>query len=209
MENFNLTANDISKSFESKKFLFENINFNLINGNSIAITGKNGSGKSTLVKIIAGFITPTAGKINFEISGNHISMENFNQHFGFVAPYLTLYEEFTAIEQIKLFADLKGIKFNEVKANELLETFQLTNNQNKFIKKYSSGMKQRLKFILALYHNPQLLFLDEPFSNLDEMGINIVVEKIKKHLADGGAIVIATNDEREKSLCQNNINLSK
>ncbi|ROL61708.1 ABC transporter ATP-binding protein [Bacteroidetes/Chlorobi group bacterium ChocPot_Mid] len=208
MQNFNLIAQDISKSFESKKFLFEKINFNLSNSNSIAITGKNGSGKSTLVKIIAGFITPTTGEINFNISGNSILMENFNNYFGFVSPYLTLYEEFTALEQIRLFADLKGINFNVNIAHELLDTFQLTNNKNKFVRKYSSGMKQRLKFILALYNNPQLLILDEPFSNLDDSGINIVMEKIIKHLSDGGAIIIATNDEREKSLCENIINLS-
>lgn len=208
MEKFNITAKNISKSFESRKFLFENINFSLSNQDSIAITGKNGSGKSTLIKIIAGFITPTSGEVNFQISGQTILKENFNNYFGFVSPYLTLYEEFTALEEIKLFCDLKGIVFNENIALSLLDSFQILNSKHKFVGKFSSGMKQRLKFVLALYNNPPLLFLDEPFSNLDEAGINIVIENIKNHLSSGTAIIIATNDIREKSLCKEVIALS-
>jgi len=207
MDDFILTANNITKKFERRKSLFENINFTLTNGKSIAITGKNGSGKSTLLKIIAGLLSPTSGDTQFELNEQLISSDRFNDYFGFVAPYLNLYEEFTAPEHIKLNTELKGIEFHKSRASDLLDKFSLSNSNDKYIAKFSSGMKQRLKFILALYNEPPILFLDEPFSNLDESGINIVTDVILEQKSKGGAVIIATNDEREKALCDEIISL--
>ncbi len=207
MDEFSLTANNISKKFDRRKSLFENIHFILSNGKAIAITGKNGSGKSTLLKIIAGLLSASSGDIHFELNKKIIASERFNDYFGFVSPYLNLYEEFTAPEHIKLHTELKGIEFNQSRGEELLERFNLSNSKDKYISKFSSGMKQRLKLILAIYNEPPVLFLDEPYSNLDESGISIVREIIINHKSNGGGIIIATNDEREKALCDEIISL--
>ncbi|MFH1049781.1 MAG: ABC transporter ATP-binding protein [bacterium] len=207
MNEFILQANNISKKFDRRKPLFENINFTLSNGKAIAITGKNGSGKSTLLKITAGLLSLSSGEIKFEIAQKPVLQENFNVYYGFVAPYLNLYEEFTAPEHMKLHAELKGIDFKQSRAGELLDRFNLSNSKDKYISKFSSGMKQRLKLILAIYNEPPVLFLDEPYSNLDEAGIKIVTDLIIRHKSNGGGIIIATNDEREKALCDEIISL--
>jgi len=207
MDKFTLEAKNISKKFDRRKYLFENINFTLSNGKAIAITGRNGSGKSTLLKIIAGLLSATSGETAFKLNEQPVSSDKFNEFFGFVAPYLNLYEEFTAPEHIKLHTELKGIEFNQIRAKELLDLFNLTGSNEKFISKFSSGMKQRLKFILAILNGPLILFLDEPFSNLDEAGIKIVTDVIAHQTTNGGGIIIATNDEREKSLCDEVVSL--
>jgi heme exporter protein A len=118
-----------------------------------------------------------------------------------------LYEEFSDIEHIDLYLKLKGLNTNENKAKELLEIFNLNKTGNKYISKFSSGMKQRVKYILAMITEPEILFLDEPFTNLDENGIRIVEGVISEHLSAGGAVIIASNDEREMSSCKRMIEL--
>ena len=80
--------------------------------------------------------------------------------------------------------------------------FKLTHKKNEPIKTFSSGMKQRFKYILALQNDFEILILDEPMTNLDINGINIVKEIIRMKKDNNGAVIIATNDEREIELCQ-------
>jgi heme exporter protein A len=207
MEKFSLSGTDLAKAFDNKINIFSGINFELSNGKAIGITGRNGSGKSTLLKTVSGLTNPTKGKLEFTYNNNKIESENFNDYYGFVSPYLNLYEEFTAIEHIKLFMELKGEEIDEKKTYELLETFNIANTEEKYISKFSSGMKQRIKFILALLFKPPVIFLDEPFTNLDESGIQIVEQIMSEHLNNGGALMIASNDEREIKICSDFINL--
>jgi heme exporter protein A len=190
MNTFQFKAEKIGKTFDDREWIYKNIDLEFSNSASIAITGRNGSGKSTLLKTLSGIIAPTKGKIDFQINDKQILKEDLNDYFGFVAPYLTLYEEFSAIEHIDLYLKLKGLNTNENKAKELLEIFNLNKTGNKYISKFSSGMKQRVKYILAMITEPEILFLDEPFTNLDENGIRIVEGVISEHLSAGGAGMI-------------------
>jgi heme exporter protein A len=92
--------------------------------------------------------------------------------------------------------------------NLLLETFLLLNRKDDFVKTYSSGMKQRLKFIFALMHSPQLLLLDEPTSNLDSEGKDKVYSILKKE-ADTSIIIIASNEESDLEFCSDLIRLEQ
>jgi heme exporter protein A len=207
MNNFVLKAEKIGKTFDDREWIFKNIDLELGESQSVAITGRNGSGKSTLLKTLSGIIAPTKGKIELKVNDKLINKDDFNNYFGFVSPYLTLYEEFSAKEHVDLYLNLKGLKKEETKAKELLELFNLEKAGNKYIAKFSSGMKQRVKYILGLITQPEILFLDEPFTNLDEIGIRIVEDVIAKHLSSGGSLVIASNDEREILSCKNVIEL--
>jgi len=207
MEDFFLQGENLSKTFDGREPVFNSIKMELRNNGSIGIGGKNGSGKTTLLKIMAGLLIPTVGNVMLSVKNNVIPKDGFNDYYGFVAPYLNLYEEFTDREQIKVFMELKGLRYNEDKADKLLSEFNLSNTENKYIGKFSSGMKQRLKFVLAFIHEPLILFLDEPFSNLDEYGINSAERMIANHIDGGGGVVIASNDSREKALCNEIISL--
>ncbi|MBX3044928.1 MAG: ABC transporter ATP-binding protein [Candidatus Kapabacteria bacterium] len=201
MIKFNYIVKDLSKSFIRKHFIFRNLNLNFTNGSIIALTGSNGSGKSTLVKVMTGVLSHTSGSIDLKVDDKKVSFNDVKDEIALVAPYLNLYEEFTPIEHYKVSADLRAVNPDYDKLNRQLTDFKLIRHKNTPIRNFSSGMKQRMKFILALQTNPTILFLDEPTTNLDLDGIEIINKIIVNHAAGGGAVVIATNEEREKSLC--------
>jgi len=208
MSEFKLEVKSISKHFSRRKNIFSDISFDLINSEITGIAGQNGSGKTTLLKIISGILSPSSGEVYLHVDQISVKKENFIYYFSFVSPYLVLYEEFTPIEHLKLFTKMKGIKFNTDKANELLSSFKLYNRRNDQIKTFSSGMKQRVKYGLALMNEPQILLLDEPFTNLDNPGIDVIISIITEKQKEGTGIIIASNDDREKDLCKNIVTLS-
>lgn len=207
MSNYSIQSQNLSKLF-GRRLIFRDINFHW-NGNGIfGISGPNGSGKSTLVKIVAGLIAPSSGKITHKNPASEIIPEKLHNHIGFVSPYLVLYEEFSAWENLKIFAKIRGVNFDEEKVNYHLTQFLLDNRKNDLVKTYSSGMKQRLKFIFALMHSPEVLIFDEPTSNLDEEGkkvvYNIVCEEGKTRI-----VIIASNEVKDLELCNEVLLLEK
>jgi heme exporter protein A len=199
MSSYSIQAQNLAKLF-GRRLIFKEINFNWIEKGIFGISGHNGSGKSTLVKIVAGLIAPSSGKIIHKNSGGEIIPEKLHNHIGFVSPYLVLYEEFSAWENLKLFAKIRGVDFNEEKVTYYLTQFLLENRKDDLVKTYSSGMKQRLKFIFALMHSPQVLIFDEPTSNLDEEGKKVVYNIIKDE-SENSIVIIASNESRDLELC--------
>ncbi len=199
-----LKVDNLSKKFNNKK-IFSNVSFELLAGDSIAITGRNGSGKSTLVKIIAGLLGKSSGDVTLNIDNNSITHEILHKHIGFVSPYLNLYDEFTGYENLKLTADIRDIGSGNI--NDVLKRVGLYERRNDLLKIYSSGMKQRLKLAFGILHNPQLLILDEPTSNLDREGVKIVDDIAEEYKKDR-MLIIATNDEHERNLCGKNYALT-
>lgn len=205
--NVEVEAVNIRKTF-NRRIIFSNIGFKLETGSVLAIAGRNGSGKSTLVKIIAGVLSPNSGTLNISIDGKSINPIDRFRHIGFVSPYLQLYDEFTAIENLNMFAKIRSLKIEQTQMLNLLTRLSLYDRRDDFVRTYSSGMKQRLKYTFALLHQPELLILDEPRSNLDAEGIKIVYEIIKEQKQNGIAI-IATNDSEDFQHCEDVINLDE
>lgn len=199
MTDYRLKLDNVTMIF-GRRLIFKEINFEFNNGNVYGIAGHNGSGKSTLSKIISGIIAPTKGKIIHTENEKKIIPEKLHDYLGFVSPYLVLYDEFTAEENLIHFSRIRGHKFDKEKAKHLLNHFGIYDRRNDLLKGYSSGMKQRMKFVFALMHNPRLLLLDEPTSNLDNEGkesvYQIIQEESKKNL-----VIIASNEETDLSYC--------
>lgn len=204
-----LFANNVSKTYNGIDYVFQNLTFEIFDGDVFGILGPNGSGKSTLLKLLAKLISPSEGKVYLKLNGTFLPESKQRTIQGFVAPYLTLFEEFKPLELLEISCDILGARFSKSLAMELIEYFDLSKALDKTVKEFSSGMKQRMKYVLALVPNPLILFLDEPFTNLDENGISRVVDYLKKFQADGNIIVIATNDKREAELCNKKIILNK
>jgi heme exporter protein A len=119
-----------------------------------------------------------------------------------------LYDEFSAQENLEHFARIRGIGYNKEKINALLEQFLLYKRRNDPVKAYSSGMKQRLKFIFALMHSPGLIILDEPTSNLDDEGKESVYQIIRTE-GSNAVIIIASNEKSDLQLCSRLIKLEE
>lgn len=205
MINYKLKLDSITKFF-GRRLIFKNISINYQNNGIFGISGPNGSGKSTLVKIIANIISPSSGKVIHSNDTKEIPAEKLHNYIGFVSPYLILYDEFTAEENIKFFANIRNVKYNIEKIDYLFNEFLLEERRNDLVKTYSSGMKQRLKFIFALMHSPKLIILDEPTSNLDNDGKDKVYKLINEE-SKNNIVIIASNEDNDLSICTETINL--
>lgn len=199
MSNYSVEAKSLTKLF-GRRLIFKDINFTYNKPGVYGISGPNGSGKSTLVKIIAGLIAKSSGSLQHFSNENRIIDEKLHNYIGFVSPYLVLYEEFTAIENLEKFAKIRGIKLDEEKVHSLLKVFLLYERRNDLLKTYSSGMKQRMKFIFALIHSPSLLILDEPTSNLDDEGKESVYKIVGEERVNR-IVIIASNEKTDLQLC--------
>ncbi len=204
MRNIIMKAEGVSKRFNRRSVL-RDISFTVAQGDSIAVTGKNGSGKSTLVRILAGVLSPTSGQVVYESSGKRLSHDEVRPSLGFVSPYLQLYDEFTAVEILNIIGSIRMTRtVDPARRRSLFEQFNLWERRDDVVRTYSSGMKQRLKYVAALEHVPQILLLDEPTSNLDEDGIKAVRAVIADY-GKSGVLVVATNDAGEAGWCSREI----
>jgi heme exporter protein A len=203
MDNYSLILQNLTKSF-GRRLIFKDINEEFNSGNIYGFAGSNGSGKSTLAKIVAGIISPTSGKVIHSINGKIINSDNLHEHLGFVSPYLILYDEFTAEENIVHSLKIRGLEIDQERIKFHFNNFNLYDRKNDLLKGYSSGMKQRVKFIFALAHNPSILIFDEPTSNLDSKGKDTVYRIIETE-SKNKLVILASNEESDLSLCKSTI----
>jgi len=184
-------------------WIFRNVNYTFHNG-AFAILGHNGSGKSTLMKAISGHLTPSVGKVQYYTPTNQlVAEENMYKNISYAAPYIELIEEFTLEEQLQFHQQFKAFQDN-LGILELKEILKLANTQNKQIKYYSSGMKQRLKLVLACCAATSILLLDEPTTNLDRQGVRWYQDLVSKY-SNGKILIIASNAEDDYFLCKEQI----
>jgi heme exporter protein A len=202
MPTVSLRADGLQKVFNRRK-IFSGIEFSVKESDALSITGRNGSGKSTLMKIIAGVLAPTSGALTLRLGEGEITPADRHRHIGFVSPYLQLYDEFSGVENLELFCEVRGISAD---IHGLLQRVNLQARKNDLLRTYSSGMRQRLKYAFALIHRPAVLLLDEPTSNLDNEGkatVHAIVQEQRQH----GIVIIATNDEEDRALCNHEVHL--
>lgn len=207
MNNVEIISDNLSKSF-SGRTIFKNLSFEISSRQSLSITGKNGSGKTTLIRIIANLIKSSSGKILFKESNSVLPDECRFMKIGFVSPYINLYDELTGFENLEFFYKLKsGITENSSeRINHFLEKVNLHEYGNADVKNYSSGMKQRLKIAFAILNEPEILLMDEPRTNLDRNGIELLQE-ICARQKENGILIIATNEESDRELCDRILNI--
>lgn len=203
---FQVKVTNLGKHF-AQMLLFKNLNFNVNHGDILAITGWNGSGKSPLLRVLAGLIKASAGRVDMFMNDQLVPAEMRRLYLGMVAPALSLYLELTARENLIFFSRVRGLKLNRTTIEEIIGRVGLKDRGDDICGTYSSGMLQRLKFAQALLHQPPLLLLDEPFSNLDRKGIKIVEDIISKQRLSG-ITIIASNEKREVDYADRVINLS-
>lgn len=199
-----ISLKNIGRRF-NKEWIFKGIDFSFISKNNYAVLGPNGSGKSTLLSVVLGGLTPSEGDISYA-NPEQIQVEDIYEHISFAAPYLDLVEEFTLQETIDFHFQFKTYA-DGLNATAVLELLGLEKAQDKALKHFSSGMKQRTKLALACCANTPILILDEPTSNLDTQGIDWYLELIQNY-AKNKMIIVGSNQEHEYSFCREKLNIS-
>jgi ABC-type multidrug transport system ATPase subunit len=186
----------IGKRFNAD-WIFRNIDFVFPDNSVNVILGRNGSGKSTLLQIICGSLSPSAGKISYHHAGRTVEDHEIFQYLMLVAPYQELIEEFTLKEAIEFHFHFKPILpgYSISKAIAMLEYEKI---MNKPIRQFSTGMKQRVKLILALLSDVPLLLFDEPSMNLDTSGTDWYLSRIED-LGKKRTLIICSNQHQIES----------
>ena len=195
-----LVVDDLGKRF-GRRVLFRQLAFALDGGQVLAVTGANGSGKSTLLRILAGVLRPSKGEVALHLHGRVLPSEKRPLHTGLVAPYLNVYDGFTAAENLEFLARARRLEGAEARRAAVLDLVGLADRADDLVATFSSGMKQRVKYAAALLAEPPLLLLDEPSANLDAAGLAMVERVVAHQRAAGRLLVLATNVAAETAGC--------
>jgi heme exporter protein A len=199
------SATDVKKVF-NRRVIFQDVSFSVKSGQTLLITGRNGSGKSTLVKILSDVLSPTEGNVKL-FSEENKELASRTKFLGLVSPYLQMYDEFSAEENLQYALAIRGGDPDTNHIHDLLKRVFLFNRKNDPVRTFSSGMKQRMKYAFALAHQPDVLILDEPTANLDTEGIAMVKDIMHAH-REKGILVVATNDLSDVDQFQYQVNLN-
>jgi heme exporter protein A len=202
-----ISFTDVAKRYDLR-VVFRSVSGEVVPGEVLVITGPNGSGKSTLLAILCGLLRPTRGAVSHAVNGAEVLREEWRRHLGVVAPAMSVYEELDAMENLRFFARVRGMEEAEQRCHECLELVGLEPGRRTPVRGYSTGMAQRLKIAQALLHDPAVLFLDEPGSNLDPAGKAWLGEYVHGLAAVGKTVVLATNDQDEMKWGQNHVTLA-
>lgn len=189
-----IVLENLGKSFDGK-WAVKGLDLKVNEGEVFGLLGPNAAGKTTTIRMMTGLLRPTEGKIlirEYDIVKEPTKAKSI---FGYVPDKAFLYEKLKGREFLKFIASIHGIeKFTAIKRiDELIGIFGIKEIEEELIESYSQGMRQRLLFMSALIHNPQVLLIDEPFVGLDPFGVMMLKDMIKKLRSDGVTIFLATH----------------
>jgi ABC-2 type transport system ATP-binding protein len=195
-----VTLTDVTKSFGE---------FTAVNGLSLTarpgriygLLGPNGAGKTTTIRMIVNITAPDSGRI--DLFGQQITPE-LQDRIGYLPEERGLYKKMKIGEQLRFFAELKNVTGKEVdrRIDAWLELMRLSEWKNKKALELSKGMQQKVQFITAILHEPDLLILDEPFSGLDPLSVELMKDIILKLKHEGKTIIFSTHQmEVAEKIC--------
>ena len=183
-----LTVEGLGKSFKDKQII-SNISFEVKKGEIMALLGPNGAGKSTTIRNIMGIMYPDEGSITFHNSKGKGIPRN---KIGYLPEERGLYKNVKVMDILLYLAELKDYPLDRAKQRALdyLKKFGLEGKDKVSVEELSKGMGQKVQFIAAIIHEPELLILDEPFSGLDPVSQELFKEEIRSLAANGTAILL-------------------
>lgn len=198
-----IQVRELSKTFGEFKAI-NNINLNIKKGEIFGLLGPNGAGKSTLINIMSSVLKADSGTIS--LNGIDLSTHKSESKsiIGIVPQEISLYENFSAYENLKFFGKLYGIDSAVLKKRieEILELIGLEKRKNDLIKTYSGGMKRRINIAAALLHQPKILLMDEPTVGVDPQSRNQIFEVVEQLNKQGLTIIYTTHYMEEvERLC--------
>ena len=164
-------------------------------GSCTALLGRNGAGKTTLLRIIAGLSRAAKGQVS--IYGDDVRTPATRARLGVLGHAIGIYDELSAIENLRLFAGLYGVKNANAISMQWLEKVGLERVATGLAREFSRGMRQRLAVARAFLHDPEVLLLDEPFTSLDDKAVTVLQTVLRDALAKGKTVIMSTHQLRE------------
>lgn len=186
-----LKVENVTKYYGDFKAV-DNLSFTVDKGEIFGLLGLNGAGKTTTFRMIMGLLTPDSG--NITLNGKKIDYTQTDK-IGFLTEERSLLTKLTVLEQVLFYGTLKGMSKSDIikKLDMLLERFGIVEYKNKKIKELSKGNQQKIQFITAIINDPELLILDEPFSGLDPINIELFKDVILELSKKGSMIIFSSH----------------
>ncbi|MEX0823135.1 MAG: ABC transporter ATP-binding protein [Balneolaceae bacterium] len=202
-----LTVTSLKKSF-GRKVVFNGLSFTSTS-RVIGVSGINGSGKSTLLRCLSGLLAPSKGSIEWNVKSENYTPKKIRGQIGYVAPYINLYEELTVFENLNFLIQLQSVKStNSDTIKKHLLQFDAHTLVNQPFGDLSTGQQQRIKLTAAILHKPDILFLDEPGTNLDSKGKQSVRRLIDSFRNQNKMLILASNQADELDQCDEILELT-
>lgn len=198
----NLIIKNLTKKFDTNTAV-DNLNIEIPRGEIFGFLGGNGAGKTTTFRMILGLISPTAGSILW--NGKQIDYSSTDK-IGYLPEERGLYSKLTVREQVTYFAQLKNMKSKDIEKelNYWLDRFRISEYLNKKVGELSKGNQQKIQLITSIIHKPELLILDEPFSGLDPVNVEMLKDAVIDMKNQGSSILFSSHRmEHVEELCQN------
>lgn len=185
-----LVLKNVSKTFGGKKVV-DNVSFSLTKPGVYGLLGTNGAGKTTTIRMLLGIITKDCGEITWK--GKTVDRKNVN--FGYLPEERGVYPKTKILDQLIYFAELKGIKKDEAieSINKLAKELKVEEYLQMPAEKLSKGNQQKIQFMTAIIHNPELVVLDEPFSGLDPVNTEILKNIIIDLVRNGKYVIMSAH----------------
>lgn len=185
-----LLVQHVSKSFGSKKVV-DDLSFSMEEPGVFGLIGTNGAGKTTTIRMILGMVDSDEG----EITWNGKPVRRDTVRFGYMPEERGIYPKVRVLEQLLYFAQLRGMSRRDAAdaADRWLERLGMTEYRQMPAEKLSKGNQQKIQLIATLIHNPELLFLDEPFSGLDPINADVFKNVIGGLIAEGKTIIMSSH----------------
>ena len=203
-----LKVEHVTKYYGENKAV-DDLSFQVEDGKIFGLLGVNGAGKTTTFRMIIGLLEPTEGKITLD--GKPIDY-SVTDTIGFLTEERSLLTKLTVKEQIIYYGTLKGMNEKEIlkRLDEWLDRFHIKEYKDRKIKELSKGNQQKVQFISAVINNPKLLILDEPFSGLDPINVEMFMEAIRDFKKRGSSIIFSSHRmEHVEMFCENLVILVK
>lgn len=189
-------AIEVGKLFKSFGDLYalRNISFSVKKGEFVTIFGPNGAGKTTLIRILSTITTATSGTLT--IGGFSLGKESheIRKRIGIIAHQTLLYDNLTAEENLLFYAKLYGLKKPIDTIHASLDEVGLLARKDTYVRTFSRGMQQRLSIARAMLHNPEILFLDEPYTGLDKHAAEMLSGWLRRLKNSQNTILMVTHN---------------
>ena len=187
----------------------DHLNLNIVEGEILGLLGPNGAGKTTAIRMLCGLINADGGEIQVFDKKQNIKNLEIRRNIGLVTQEITVFNDLSAVENLRYFGGLYGLKGAELDANvkEMLEFVGLTDRARKRPKTFSGGMQRRLNIACALVHKPKLVIMDEPTVGIDPQSRNHILESVKKIAAKGTTVIYTSHYMEEVQAICNRISI--
>lgn len=197
-----IVANKLTKKFGDFTAV-DQISFEVNRGEIFGFLGANGAGKTTAMRMFCGLSLPTSGAAS--VGGFDVYKENeqIKNTIGYMSQRFSLYDDLTILENIQFYAGIYGMDKKEIqrKANIILKELELEKEKNQLVSSLPLGWKQKLAFSVAIFHEPRIVFLDEPTGGVDPITRREFWNLIYKAAADGITVFVTTHYMDEAEYC--------